>query len=86
MFSLEEAVRRMTSLPARRIGLKDRGRIAPGCRADVTVFDAATVSDKATFAEPHQYSAGIQHVVVNGCLTLRDGRLTGPMAGQLLTR
>src|SRR5690606_10352219 len=59
VLSLHEAVRRMTSLPAERMGLDDRGRIAEGMHADVVVFDAATVRDRATFAEPHQYPEGI---------------------------
>ena len=86
VFSVEEAVRRMTSLPAKRIGLKDRGLLAPGCKADVTVFDPNTVSDRATFPNPHQHSVGVRYVAVNGCLVLSEGELTGPMPGQLITR
>ncbi len=86
VFSLPEAIRRMTALPADRIGLADRGRIAPGCYADIVVFDPDHVQDRATFEQPHQYSAGIEHVFVNGEAAIREGRLTGAMAGRLLTR
>ena len=86
VFSLGEAVRRMTSLPARRVGLTDRGWLKPGFKADVTVFDPEAVCDRSTFDEPHQYSVGVHHVVVNGCLAMSHGKLTGPMAGQILKR
>ena len=86
VFPVAEAVRRMTSLPAQRIGLRGRGLLAPGYRADVTVFDPDTVVDRATFADPHQHSVGVKYVAVNGCVVLSEGQLTGPMPGQLITR
>jgi len=81
---LEEAVRKMTSLPADWFRLADRGRLAPGKAADVVVGDPATVRDLATYAAPHQLAAGIVHVTVNGTCELEDGRLTGQRAGAWL--
>lgn len=82
----EDAVRKMSGLPAATIGLVDRGRLAPGMAADVVVFDPATVLDHATFAEPMRPSVGIRHVLVNGRLALRDGAPTGQRAGRPLRR
>ena len=82
----EEAVRRMTSAPAHRLGFHDRGRIAPGMVADITVFDPETVVDRATFQNPHQYPVGIRFVFVNGVLVARDGRVTGERPGVVLRR
>jgi N-acyl-D-amino-acid deacylase len=82
--SLEQAVRKMSALPASRIRLGDRGRIAPRFAADVVVFDPATVTDKATFEEPFQYPVGIHAVVVNGQIAFRDGERTPSAAGKAL--
>ena len=68
-----DAIRKMTSLPASRIRLRDRGRLAVGTAADIVVLDPAQVADRATFEAPFQYPAGIRAVVVNGQITLRDG-------------
>ncbi len=73
VMTLPDAVRKMTSLPASRVRLADRGRLAPGTAADLVVFDPATVADRATFEDPFQYPAGIAAVVVNGAVALRDG-------------
>jgi dihydroorotase/N-acyl-D-amino-acid deacylase len=81
---LQEAVRRMTLLPAERLGLTDRGRIGEGMRADVVVFDPATVRDRATFTDPHQYPDGIPWVIVNGTVTVADGRFDDARAGVVL--
>ncbi|WP_400193996.1 amidohydrolase family protein [Hymenobacter sp. B81] len=81
---LEEAVRRMTSLPAQTFGLADRGLLRPGLAADIVVFDPATVQDRSTFERPHQYSVGMHYVLVNGRLTVRAGQHTGVRAGQVL--
>ena len=81
---LEEAIRRLTSFPAENLGLKDRGSLAPGYFADVAIFDPATIRDHATFAEPHQYSTGVVHVIVNGVPVLVDGEHTGATPGRFV--
>jgi N-acyl-D-aspartate/D-glutamate deacylase len=85
VLTLEEAVRRMTSLAAEQIGQPDRGRIRPGAFADVTVFDADQIQDRATYLDPHQYPFGIHHVIVNGVPVIRAGVLTGDRPGRVLT-
>ena len=82
--SLELAVHKVTALPARKIGLADRGVIEPGAFADLVAFDPTTVADQATFEDPHQYPVGIPLVVVNGQVTLRDGEQTGVRAGRAI--
>ena len=82
LFPLEEAVRRMTSLPAARAGLGERGRLAESLHADVVVFDPATVCDQATFESPKRLAVGIEHVIVNGVPVLRDGEPTGELPGR----
>ncbi len=84
LFDLPTAVRKMTSLPADQIGLEDRGRLARGRKADIVVFDAATVIDLATFEDPHHYPAGIVHVLVNGVPVVERGAHTGARPGQVL--
>jgi N-acyl-D-aspartate/D-glutamate deacylase len=84
LLSLEDAVRKMTSLNARKIGLKDRGELRPGAFADVTVFDPARVIDKSTYLEPFAYNEGIELVIVNGDLVLDRGRHTGARPGRVL--
>jgi N-acyl-D-amino-acid deacylase len=84
LFPLEEAVRKMTSLPAARLGLADRGLLRPGMAADVVVFDPATVADTATYANPHQYPLGVELVLVNGQVVLRDGIRTQARPGRAL--
>jgi len=81
---LEGAVRKMTSLPADKLGLKDRGRLQAGCAADLVVFDPAIVRDRATFQLPHQYPLGIEQVMVNGQWVVRDGEQTPARPGQIL--
>lgn len=81
---LEEAVRRLTSLPATNLSLKRRGSLRPGYFADVVVFDPATITDHATFDEPHQYATGTEHVFVNGVQVLRDGEHTGETPGRVV--
>jgi dihydroorotase/N-acyl-D-amino-acid deacylase len=82
LMPLEYAVRKMTSLAAQRVGLSERGLIRPGMFADITVFDPATVRDRATFENPHQPSAGIEYVLVNGQVVLRKGQLTSARPGR----
>jgi N-acyl-D-amino-acid deacylase len=86
VLSLEEAVRKMTSLPARKHLLKDRGVLKAGAFADVVVFDPQTIADVATYTEPRQYPAGIEHVVVNGSIAVEQGRQTDARAGRMLRR
>ena len=84
LFSLEEAVRKMTSLPAARLGLGERGLLRPGMAADVVVFDPSTVVDTATYEDPHQYPLGVELVLVNGQVVLRDGIRTDARPGRPL--
>ncbi|MFW6080260.1 MAG: N-acyl-D-amino-acid deacylase family protein [Gemmatimonadota bacterium] len=81
---LEEAIRRLTTLPATNLGLQRRGALEPGHFADVVVFDPATIQDRATFEEPHQYAVGVRHVFVNGDQVLRDGEHTGATPGRVV--
>jgi N-acyl-D-aspartate/D-glutamate deacylase len=81
---LEDAVRKMSWAVASRLGLYDRGRLHVGCKADVVIFDPATVADRATFEAPHQLSVGVQEVWVNGTRVLRDGTHTGATPGQIV--
>jgi N-acyl-D-amino-acid deacylase len=81
---LEEAVRKMTSLPASNLKLRDRGMLKPGYFADVAVFDAAKIQDHATFEKPHQYATGMVHVFVNGVQVLRHGEHTGALPGRVV--
>jgi len=83
---LEDAIRKMTSMAARKLGLKDRGLISVGNWADIVVFDADKVKDMATYGNPHQRSAGIEYVFVNGKLAVERGELTGELAGKVLRR
>jgi N-acyl-D-amino-acid deacylase len=76
--TLPDAIRKMTSAPAKRLHLADRGRLAPGLAADVVVFDPARIADTATFEQPFQYPTGITAVLVNGGITLREGQ-RGPI-------
>jgi N-acyl-D-amino-acid deacylase len=82
--SIEQAIRKMSSLPASRVGLRDRGWLARGFAADVVVFDPATIEDRATFAEPFQYPIGIKAVLVNGSVALLDGSRDDVRAGRAL--
>ncbi len=82
--SLQEAVRKMTSLPAEKFGIGDRGQISPGMAADIVLFDPESIRDTATFTDPHSTSEGIHRIYVNGVLTLLDGELTGNTAGKAI--
>lgn len=84
LLPLEDAVRKMTSLPADRLGLRDRGQLRAGFFADVVVLDPATVIDRATYDRPHQLSAGIRDVLVNGVAVVSDGTVTGAKPGRAL--
>jgi N-acyl-D-aspartate/D-glutamate deacylase len=76
----------MTGLPAKRLGLHDRGVLREGATADITVFHPMTVTDRATFEEPHQVPAGIEYVIVAGRVALEHGLPTGALAGKVLTK
>lgn len=86
LLSWETAVHKMTGMPAARLGLADRGVLRQGAFADVVVFDPVTVSDQATYTEPHQTPTGIEHVFVNGVAAVTGGRLTRQLAGRVLRR
>ena len=84
VLTLEEAVRRMSGYPAQRLKLWDRGLLRPGMKADVVVFDPATIADRAEYDKPHQYSAGVRDVIVNGKFALRNGAVTSERPGRVL--
>jgi len=84
VISLEEAVRRLTLLPAQTLGISKRGRLVSGHFADVVIFDPEKIADHATFAKPHQYSTGMVHVLVNGVPVVADGKHTGAMPGRAI--
>ena len=85
-FDSKEAIRKMTSLPAMRLGLQDRGILREGMKADLVLFDANTVIDNATYVAPHQYPSGVDYVVVNGEVVVRNGKHTGKRPGAVLRR
>lgn len=86
LFDLVTAIKKMTSMPADQVGLRDRGRIARGQAADLVVFDPAQVQDHATFERPHQYATGFVHVLVNGVPVVEAGQPTGARPGRVLRR
>lgn len=86
VITLQEAVRKMTSAPAQRLGLRDRGLLREGFKADIAVFDPATVKDEATFTDPHRFASGIMFVMVNGTLVVEDGDHTGALPGRPLRK
>jgi len=81
VLTLEEAIKKMTSMPANQYNQKERGRIIEGAFADLVVFDADTIKDEATYTDPHRYPTGIQHVIVNGRFVIKSGALTGERPG-----
>ena len=84
IITLEDAVRKMTSFPAQRLGLSDRGILREGLKADIAVFDPDTVRDRATFEQPHQYSEGVSLVVINGQVVFENGSMTAERPGRIL--
>jgi N-acyl-D-amino-acid deacylase len=84
LLTLEEAIRKMTSRPAARVGLSDRGILRPGMAADITVFDPATIRDVSTFEDPNHYSVGVRHVLVNGRAVIEEGKITAERPGRIL--
>ena len=86
LMSLEAAVHKMIGLPAKLLGLRDRGRIAQGLMAGLVIFNPQTIIDQATFEDPHQYSEGIPHVFVNGSPVVSEGKYTGARPGRALQK
>ena len=86
LFDLPTAIRKMTSMPADRAGLRNRGRIEVGAFADLVAFDAQTIRDEATWQEPQRYPTGIRHVLVNGVFVVRDGEGTSARPGRWLAQ
>lgn len=86
LLSLEEAIRKMTALPAKTFRLKDRGVLRVGAIADIVIFDAEKILDRATFDDPKQYPLGIKYVMVNGVFSVRDGEYTGERPGEVIRR
>jgi N-acyl-D-amino-acid deacylase len=84
VLTLPQAIHKMTGLPARRLGLRDRGVVRVGARADLVVFDHKRVADQATYEDPHRYPVGIEHVIVNGRFVIKDGEHTGSLPGRVL--
>ena len=83
--TVPHAVRSMTSLPARILGLRDRGMVREGFAADVALIDLETIRERSTFFEPHQYPAGIPYVLVNGVFVVDEGELTWALPGKVLS-
>ena len=86
MLTLEDAVRKMTSLPADHMGMLERGILSRGMIADIVVFDPETVADRSTFEDPHQYPAGIDFVIINGVVAVDNGVFDDARAGRILRR
>ena len=84
VITLEDAIRKLTKLPATNLGIRDRGELRESFHADIAIFDPDQVQDHATFDDPHQYSTGMVHVLVNGVSVLRDGEHTGALPGQVV--
>jgi len=84
LLTLDEAIRKMTSRPAARVGLSDRGILRPNLAADITVFDPAAIRDVSTFEDPNHYSVGVRHVFVNGRAVIEDGKITAERPGRVL--
>jgi len=84
VITLEDAVHKMSAFPAQRIGLADRGVLREGLKADIAIFDPATVRDRATFEQPHQYAEGVAEVIVNGQVAFEDGKMTAARPGRVL--
>jgi len=82
--TLEDAIRKMSAFPAQRIGLADRGVLREGLKADIAIFDPATIRDLATFEQPHQYAEGVTHVIVNGQIAFENGKMTAARPGRVL--
>ena len=82
LLTLEKAVQKMTGMPTKRVGLRDRGLLREGMHADITIFDPLRVIDRATFEAPNQYPEGVQYVIVNGQISVYKGQRTPALAGR----
>ncbi len=85
VLSLEEAVKKMTSMPAEKMGFQERGVLKKGYKADISIFDPEKITDRSTVEDPYQYSEGVRNVIVNGKVVLQNGKMTGEMAGEFLS-
>ena len=85
LFPLEVAVAKMTGMPARQLGFGDRGVVADGCFADLAIFDPVAVQDRSTYQQPHQYSSGVVHLIVNGTPVIENAKLTGARPGRVVS-
>jgi len=86
VLSLQEAVRKMTSMPTQRLGLRDRGLLREGFKADIVLFDPDGVRDEATFTDPHKFASGIPYVIVNGTIVIDKSEHTGELPGKALRK
>jgi N-acyl-D-aspartate/D-glutamate deacylase len=86
ILSESEAIKKMTAMPADRLGLPDRGRLAPGQFADIVVYNPRTIADPATFADPHRFAIGIEYVLVNGRVAWEGGSRADVLAGRVLRK
>jgi len=84
LLTLEAAVQKMSSFPAQRLGLPDRGVLRPGLKADLSIFDPARIADTATFEKPHSYAAGVSTVIVNGQIVFENGAMAATRPGRVL--
>jgi N-acyl-D-aspartate/D-glutamate deacylase len=84
VLTLENAIRKMTSLPANLLRMKDRGLLKKGYKADVAIFDPETIRDNATFDDARQYSTGTEYVIVNGKISIENGKYSGALNGKML--
>jgi N-acyl-D-aspartate/D-glutamate deacylase len=84
LFTWKEAIRKMTYLPAKFLGIKDRGIIKEGMYADIVIFNPETVIDNSTFSKPHQYPTGINYVITNGTIVIQESKHTGKLPGRVL--
>lgn len=84
VLTLEEAIRKMTSIPAQQINQTERGLVKEGVYADLVVFDADKIKDLATYTDPHRFSVGIVHLIINGVPVIRNAAITGEKPGRVL--